>query len=72
MSLIQKIQDRKIMLKFMMELCNFEFGNALLEFGCFADSMVGPDSAVLLAVLSGLGRRSTHPASWLHLSFRGH
>ena len=24
------------------------FGNALLEFGCFADSMVGPDSAVLL------------------------
>ena len=35
------------MLKFMMELCNFEFGNALLEFGCFADSMVDPDSAVL-------------------------
>ena len=27
---------------------DFEFGNALLEFGCFADSMVGPDSAVLL------------------------
>ena len=26
---------------------DFEFGNALLEFCCFADSMVGPYSAVL-------------------------
>ena len=29
-------------------------------------------AALLLAVLSGLGRLETHPASWLHLSFRSH
>ena len=29
----------------------FEFGKALLEFSCFADSMMGPDSAVLLRFL---------------------
>ena len=27
---------------------------------------------IALAVLSGLGRRSTHPESWHHLSFHGH
>ena len=27
---------------------------------------------IALAVLSALGRRQIHPASWLHLSFRGH
>ena len=60
-----------------------------LELGCFADSMVGPDIAVLLSwfllkIRSVTGcdrmlgailfsrRRSTHPESWLHLSFRVH
>ena len=31
-----------------MVLCRIEFWNSLLEVGCFADSMVGPDDAVLL------------------------
>ena len=41
LSLIQKNSRSK-------NYVHFEFGYALLEFGCFADSMVGPDSAVLL------------------------
>jgi hypothetical protein len=28
--------------------------------------------AIGLAVLSGLGRRYTHPGRWIHLPFRGH
>ena len=42
------------LINFVMVLClcwyyvDFEFGNALLEFSCFADSTVGPDSALLL------------------------
>ncbi len=41
----------------------------------FAGATAGYDrmfGAIGLAVLSGLGRRSTHPERWIHLPFRGH